>query len=76
MTSSNGRDMPLAKLRDALTITPGQKIGYVTDVANTADNRKAIVIWLGTPTFSLLRLDRGQDAEQHGGAARICSLVA
>jgi ribonuclease Z len=43
MPSSNGRDMPLAKLRDVLTITPGQNIGYVTDVADTADNRKAIV---------------------------------
>lgn len=35
--------MPLGKLRDVLTVTPGQKIGYVTDVADTADNRKAIV---------------------------------
>jgi ribonuclease Z len=26
-----------------LTVTPGQKIGYVTDVADTADNRKAII---------------------------------
>jgi ribonuclease Z len=43
MTSSNGHDMLLGKLRDLLTITPGQKIGYVTDVADTADNRKAIV---------------------------------
>jgi ribonuclease Z len=43
MTSSNEHDMPLEKLRDVLTITPGQKIGYVTDVADTADNRKAIV---------------------------------
>jgi ribonuclease Z len=43
ITGSNGHDMPLGKLRDALTITPGQKIGYITDVADTADNRKAIV---------------------------------
>jgi ribonuclease Z len=43
MMSSNEHDMPLEKLRDVLTITPGQKIGYVTDVADTADNRKAIV---------------------------------
>ena len=35
--------MPLGKLREVLTINPGQKIGYVTDVADTADNRKAIV---------------------------------
>ena len=42
-TSSDERNMTLAKLRDVLTVTPGQKIGYVTDVADTADNRKAIV---------------------------------
>jgi len=37
------RTMPLAALRSAVTVTPGQKIGYVTDVADTADNRQAIV---------------------------------
>jgi ribonuclease Z len=42
-TGPNGHDMPLGKLRDVLTITPGQKIGYVTDVADNADNRQAIV---------------------------------
>lgn len=43
MTSSNDHDVPLGKLRDVLTVTPGQKIGYVTDVADTADNREAVV---------------------------------
>jgi ribonuclease Z len=43
MTSLNAHDLPLGNLRDVLTITPGQKIGYVTDVADTAANRKAIV---------------------------------
>jgi ribonuclease Z len=43
MTSANEHNVPLEQLRDVLTITPGQKIGYVTDVADTADNRKAIV---------------------------------
>ena len=43
MTSSIEHHLPLGKLRDVLTITPGQKIGYVTDVADTAANRKAIV---------------------------------
>lgn len=40
---ANEYDMPLGKLRDVLTVTPGQKIGYVTDVADTEGNRKAIV---------------------------------
>ena len=42
-TSPDQHDMPLATLREVLTETPGQKIGYVTDVADTADNRKKIV---------------------------------
>lgn len=35
--------MPLRALRPVVTVTPGQKIGYVTDVANSAANRQAIV---------------------------------
>ncbi len=35
--------VPLASLRDLLTITAGQKIAYVTDVADTPANRAAIV---------------------------------
>jgi ribonuclease Z len=35
--------VPLASLRDLLSITAGQKIAYVTDVADTPANRTAIV---------------------------------
>jgi ribonuclease Z len=35
--------LPLAALRPALSVTPGQKIAYVTDVADTMANREAIV---------------------------------
>ena len=42
-TDSAEHDLPLGKLRDILTVTPGQKIGYVTDVADTVANRRAIV---------------------------------
>jgi ribonuclease Z len=35
--------MPLGTLRTVLTVTPGQKIGYVTDAADTAANRAAII---------------------------------
>ncbi|SDR57521.1 ribonuclease Z [Rhizobiales bacterium GAS191] len=37
------RVLPLAALRPALTVTPGQKVAYVTDVADTKANREAIV---------------------------------
>jgi len=33
----------LGTLRSAVTVTPGQKIAYVTDVADTATNRAAII---------------------------------
>lgn len=40
---SKDRTLPLGQLRSVVTVTPGQKIGYVTDVADTVDNRRAIV---------------------------------
>ena len=42
-TSANERTLLLGEVRSAVTVTPGQKIGYVTDVADTAGNRQAIV---------------------------------
>ncbi len=41
--TSHARQMRLRELRSAVTVTPGQKIGYVTDVADTLANRQAIV---------------------------------
>jgi ribonuclease Z len=37
------REMPLGALREVLTVTPGQKIVYVTDAADTPANRDVIV---------------------------------
>jgi ribonuclease Z len=39
----NAPTMPLGALREVVTVTPGQKIAYVTDVADTPGNRRAIV---------------------------------
>ena len=36
-------EMPLGVLRKTVTITPGQKVAYVTDAADTPANRDAIV---------------------------------
>jgi ribonuclease Z len=41
--TSDGRLERLGSLRDLLTVTAGQKIAYVTDVADTPANRAAIV---------------------------------
>jgi ribonuclease Z len=40
---SSAREMPLGALRSVLTVTPGQKVAYVTDAADTAANRAAII---------------------------------
>lgn len=39
----DGRELPLGQLREVLTVTAGQKIAYVTDAADTAANREAII---------------------------------
>jgi ribonuclease Z len=41
--SADTHEMPLGVLSELLTVTPGQKIAYVTDAADTAANRAAIV---------------------------------
>ena len=41
--SSDTQQMSLGALREVVTVTPGQKIAYVTDAADTAANRAAIV---------------------------------
>jgi ribonuclease Z len=40
---SGNRAMRLGELRSAVAITAGQKVGYVTDAADTAANRDAII---------------------------------
>jgi ribonuclease Z len=40
--SRQTREMPLGALRGLVTVTPGQKIAYVTDTADSAANRASI----------------------------------
>ena len=42
-TSSDVIELPLGMLRSMLTVTPGQKVAYVTDAADTPANRAAII---------------------------------
>lgn len=42
-TVSQIHEVPLGALRTVLTVTPGQKIAYVTDAADTPANRAAII---------------------------------
>ena len=39
----DGRHLPLGELRLIVSLSPGQKVAYVTDVADTEENRAAIV---------------------------------
>ncbi len=41
--SGENETVPLGSLREVASITPGQKVAYVTDAANTAGNRERIV---------------------------------
>jgi ribonuclease Z len=41
--SPDAREIPLGALRGVVTVTSGQKIAYVTDVADTPSNRSAII---------------------------------
>jgi ribonuclease Z len=38
----DGGEAPLGELRDLVSLSPGQKLAYVTDVADTEGNRVAI----------------------------------
>ena len=41
--ANGSREIELGALRNVYRVTPGQKIGYVTDIADTADNRRSVV---------------------------------
>jgi ribonuclease Z len=41
--AADGRAVRLGELRSAVTVTPGQKIAYVTDVTDSAANRREII---------------------------------
>jgi ribonuclease Z len=43
LMAPNEQEMPLGRLRDVLTVTPGQRVAYIADAADTAANRKAII---------------------------------
>ncbi len=45
--ANGSREMELAALRNVYRLTPGQKIGYVTDIADTADNRRGVIRLVG-----------------------------
>ena len=72
----NGRE-PLAALRLLLSVTAGQKIAYVTDVADTPSNRARIPISRAAPTPSSSNsCFAAADAEQARARAHLTTRAA
>ena len=62
------RTIPLGLLRQAVTVTPGQRIGYCTDLGDTPENRAAVARL--TREADLLFLESAFAAEDAALAAR------
>jgi len=75
--TSDGRLERLGSLRDLLTVTAGQKIAYVTDVADTPANRAAIValVWNADILF-IEAAFAGADAALAGDRAHLTTTAA
>ncbi len=71
------RHITLGALRDVLTVTPGQKIGYITDVADTPGNREAIVQLVeGADTLFIEAAFAAHDAVLAAGRAHLTTAAA
>lgn len=69
--------VPLGELRDLVTLSRGQKIAYVTDVADTASNRAAIAeLAAGADLFFIEAPFRSADAEQASARAHLTTAAA
>jgi ribonuclease Z len=67
----------LGALRPLLGVTPGQKIAYVTDVADTPDNRQRIAaLARGADTFFLESCFAAADAAQARARAHLTTRAA
>ena len=73
----SGETVPLADLHDLVTITPGQKIAYVTDVADTPANRAAIEeLARGADTLFIESRFAAADADQARHRAHLTTTAA
>jgi ribonuclease Z len=72
-----GATAPLDELRDLVSVTQGQKIGYVTDVADTPGNRTAIAALMeGADTLFIESCFSAADAEQARARAHLTTSAA
>jgi ribonuclease Z len=71
------RKMPLGELRDLVTVTPGQRIAYVTDVADTPANRAAIAaLARGADILFIEAAFAKEDAAQAAARAHLTTTAA
>jgi len=69
--------MALGALRDLVTVTPGQKIAYVTDVADTDDNRGRIAtLARGADVLFVEAAFAKEDAAQAAARAHLTTAAA
>ncbi|MDP9413550.1 MAG: MBL fold metallo-hydrolase [Pseudomonadota bacterium] len=74
---ADGSAEPLGTLRDLVTISQGQKIAYVTDVADTPRNRAAIAkLAEGADTLFIESRFAAEDAEQAQQRAHLTTTAA
>ena len=74
---ADGATAPLGTLRDLVTVSEGQKIAYVTDVADTPSNRDAIAaLASGADTFFIEARFAAGDAEQARERAHLTTTAA
>lgn len=72
-----GGTAPLGELRDLVSIGPGQKIAYVTDVADTPGNRRAIAdLARGADIFFLESCFSAADSAQARARAHLTTTAA
>jgi ribonuclease Z len=73
----SGELQPLSALRDLASVEPGQKVAYVTDVADTPANRARIVeLASGADIFLVEASFAAADAAQAGARAHLTTRAA
>lgn len=73
----NGRATPLGRLRDLVSVEPGQTLGYVTDVRDTPGNREAIAkLCAGAGTLFIDASFAAADAELAAARAHLTTRAA
>jgi ribonuclease Z len=73
----SGESAPLDELKDIVTISRGQKIGYVTDVSDSASNRDAIIrLMEGADTLFIESRFASEDLAQARQRAHLTTTAA